>query len=441
VAKKALLVCGKHEVEWEMLRNAFEVLQLANPVLLGSQTIPVVGLYNGFRDMIERVQRGKNIKRLEALNGAGTGLGSVHDSLSPAAEHMFFRSLRTLCTRRSKYPEDRIFALYGIFGELDVTLPDPDYSQAVSDIFREASAAIITQKDSLTLLLLANGAHVIRGLPSWAVDWSFSSPDTSPTVFPERDIWCASGAWTSHFQFSPQLTELTVSGIIIDRINSSARGLPLHAAHGLVGAIYGVRTLKSWLNLTLALNTTRATETPPKLLTRVLVEPHYTSYTKTSDPEYDEEMFLELAAILLDRAPCHEDELAVVDISSMTQELNSNWPKNLDSDNEFHQFPTEKEIRQVVHLRNHENITNYFFKCQFAAIGTSLFTTRQGRMGSARYLPRSGDCVVIIAGVQFPLLLRPVEGDYTLLSTAFVTGVMSGETCPKDTDWEQIKLV
>ena len=44
---------------------------------------------------------------------------------------------------------------------------------------------------------------------------------------------------------------------------------------------------------------------------------------------------------------------------------------------------------------------------------------------------KAGDAIAIVAGLEMPLLLRPVEGGYRLLAHVYVHGIMYGEAWPK----------
>jgi hypothetical protein len=43
-----------------------------------------------------------------------------------------------------------------------------------------------------------------------------------------------------------------------------------------------------------------------------------------------------------------------------------------------------------------------------------------------------GDKIVIIRGLEMPLLLRPVENGYKLITHVYVHGMMYGEMWPQD---------
>lgn len=57
----------------------------------------------------------------------------------------------------------------------------------------------------------------------------------------------------------------------------------------------------------------------------------------------------------------------------------------------------------------------------------SLFRTETGYTGVARSGIRCGDKLCVLAGVDFPVILRPVGSHHELVSYDFAVGLMHGE--------------
>jgi hypothetical protein len=62
-----------------------------------------------------------------------------------------------------------------------------------------------------------------------------------------------------------------------------------------------------------------------------------------------------------------------------------------------------------------------------------FFVTMSGYMGVAPASIRQGDAIVLVSGLQTPLVVRPVGGGttYKLLGPAYVLGMMEGELWPQ----------
>ena len=58
----------------------------------------------------------------------------------------------------------------------------------------------------------------------------------------------------------------------------------------------------------------------------------------------------------------------------------------------------------------------------------SLFSTSTGNIGSSSTATRTGDEIWVLAGSNFPIILRPLQnGHYELVGEAYVRGIMNGE--------------
>ncbi|KAL7944942.1 hypothetical protein V8C42DRAFT_66320 [Trichoderma barbatum] len=75
--------------------------------------------------------------------------------------------------------KDRIFALFGIFQELDITLPAPDYSELLDRIYAAAAVACFTNDSCMDFLYHVPSENRRAGLPSWAIDWGDAAQPTA----------------------------------------------------------------------------------------------------------------------------------------------------------------------------------------------------------------------------------------------------------------------
>jgi len=62
--------------------------------------------------------------------------------------------------------KDKIFALYGVFQELKILLPTPDYKKDVVDVYREAVITAIKYDKGLNILYYVPSNHRMADLPS-----------------------------------------------------------------------------------------------------------------------------------------------------------------------------------------------------------------------------------------------------------------------------------
>jgi len=61
------------------------------------------------------------------------------------------------------------------------------------------------------------------------------------------------------------------------------------------------------------------------------------------------------------------------------------------------------------------------------AWGGVVLTTEKGYIGEATRRCQVGDVVCVLFGCNYPVILRPIEGHYEFVGTAYLEGIMHGE--------------
>ncbi|KAH9233416.1 hypothetical protein K456DRAFT_1838489 [Colletotrichum gloeosporioides 23] len=90
--------------------------------------------------------------------------------------------------REAKDPRDKVFAVLGLVGKNKGLLLKPDYSKSVRQVFCETARDVI-RTDSLDILLAAGGSrNDLDGvqLPSWVPDWRKEANEARPVLFVNR---------------------------------------------------------------------------------------------------------------------------------------------------------------------------------------------------------------------------------------------------------------
>jgi len=96
--------------------------------------------------------------------------------------------------KKATNPKDKVFAFYGLFKEVSIEIPEPDYQKSIETIYREATTASIKHDRLLNILyygLLDNQRPDMSSQvpdwndPAWAVKYS-----RSPVVDGEFQTCC-----------------------------------------------------------------------------------------------------------------------------------------------------------------------------------------------------------------------------------------------------------
>jgi hypothetical protein len=74
-----------------------------------------------------------------------------------------------------------------------------------------------------------------------------------------------------------------------------------------------------------------------------------------------------------------------------------------------------------------------------AILGRLAFSTRRGWLGLGPQHAKAGDEVILLQGMQTPMILRPSrKGRYTLEGEAYVHGIMDGEFVEREKPLEEL---
>jgi hypothetical protein len=376
----------------------------------------------------------------------------VRDRLDSWSKPLAFFTLMNTREKLSTDPKDKIFALHGMFKEIQVPFPSPDYRKTVEDVYREAVVASINYDRGLEVLYHVPSDHRRDGLVSWVPDWSDAGWKESDPRYGIRNRFAACGPGNPNWRFSTDQSQLIVTGKIVDSIIYRAKSIggpaeiltagfgrnlnrPAPFSQGLFTKS-AIPVLKTWVEVS-QWSEYPTGESTKEALRRTLVMDDPNSLAQFTmarafDPWYNEMMSDEPKFIGMDL------EKALSDHPRPT-------------------LPTQEEDALRECAENLLEILNMFplrdpSACMFNYDAVSfsqkkcLFYTQSGYFGTAPDpLPtpvEPGDKIAVIGGLGMPLLLRPVEGGYRLLTHVYVHGIMYGEAWPENVEsLEEIVLV
>ncbi|KAJ4992593.1 DNA repair helicase [Stagonosporopsis vannaccii] len=333
--------------------------------------------------------------------------------------------------------KDKVIALYGLFMELEIPFPTPDYTIPVEEIYRQATAAAMKYDKSLHVLYHAPSDKRRKSLASWVPDWADSGFDQRDGRYGVlRDRFSASGPGHPLFHFSQNETVLILRGTIIDTVIFKTEPLPDSTAFVLKSRAgtppanlretfmqnsrNTVATLRSWVDISKWTDYPTG-ESSQDALRRTLVQDNPEENVRyssdgTFDAWYDNMNLsdIELVAkgmVNLSLGSQLQNDVNLAELKSFA----------LFSQNPFHTFTTVMCSR----------------KC--------FFYTEKNYFGTAPDpLPDSmqaGDVIALISGLEMPMLLRRVEAGYRLISHIYVHGIMYGELWPENNNLIDTPLV
>lgn len=336
-------------------------------------------------------------------------------------------------SRQAKLPEDKVFALYGLFQELGIPLQRPDYTKSVGQVYLEFTCTLIRWSECLEILVEASGPG-IAGLPSWVPDWSKrhhrvvtgdvrAAGDSSPSFTIVRCAYNStgdSGHNRDDFQWMPYIThnnpndipKIITRGYLEDKVASCLSQLQkddeLQPSEDEVSSepsltfLHNIAILLRWLALSQQ--------------SHFHTEPSPTSISETlfSIMDSDVRQYFNHRSQVRDIFP---DWLTL---------LNAYLPATETADS------TTAEACARALKANEEVYSYHVERCDAIAGKRIFFTTGKGRLGTGPIGMQEGDGVALLAGLSCPVVLRRREGreTYEVVGVAYVEGLMQGEAWP-----------
>lgn len=297
-------------------------------------------------------------------------------------------------------PRDKVYALYAMVPD-HYDLPKPDYTAPVDKVLRDVMACIIAVEKSPKVYDWIAPSPPESSWPSWTPN--FAAPDNSRNhekynimrsvnFVPEGAK--ASGITTSE---TPQVDDahacLTLQGWRVDEIGTVFQ---LPEPHGIEQVLNS-----AWRCAKLARDIVGRDEHDDTL------------QTKPSKLMSFLDMVMEVTATL-NPSENESTSNAVSDVNDQSKSLMTLMSECMLS------RETSEELRKKVN------------SAQFRAMDledSTLFCTTQGYIGFVyeKHGVQPGDMALIIAGCDFPYILRKHGDGWLMIGSAFVSGIMEGD--------------
>jgi hypothetical protein len=333
-------------------------------------------------------------------------------------------------------PKDKVFALYGLCNELGVLMPPPDYTKDLRQIYSELTKSIIQYETTLNVLYMIHTPRRRGDLPSWVPDWSdyWKTHGTYPLTFAHEYQSSNSKAF---YSFDSDCRTLIVLGKVVDAISWVGKGVPvLEENAGPLGPdIDNQKSLQIW---------------------KIFQE-----WAQFVEKRAEENIFPyggswanKLAFYFTMTQGLSKKGLTDGDLQSDVKAFGSWYGYLVNGENDAEKELLEAGITRemlttevisdmnmicAIDFDGKDLAANFQYKTWGLQRGKTFFMTQRGWLGSAEGQIREGDIVALIAGLEMPLILSPVQEQFQVVGHAYVHGIMDGEVWPKDL--EDLRLI
>ena len=374
-AGKATIMCGNQSMEWERF------LDLAGEFQAGSFYSVALNdpLYN-----LAQIRREKEQRRL----GKQSSL-------------LYLLSAFRFC--QATDPRDKIFALVGIADGQSTAACTPDYSDSVSEIYRNLAFHLIIAERNPDVLTLCAAPPKGQSLshPSWIPDWS--RPQSSdPSLIVRPDAYKAS-AGTS-FKGRIDFNTLSLDGVLLNKIVVLSRALNPNS-----------RTGQSADRKTAGKRILKHEEESFKIFkqSRNYAQSDLTAYVRALVADiYDDEHRLNPQQLLVF---CATYRWSIPTVTA-NWGFASSWDKI-----------STTQIGNFDQPVGWQDVPIFATAMGTAATGRAFCLFDDGRVGWVPESAEIGDRTAIFSGGTVPILLRSSGNDYIVLGEAYVDGMMDGQ--------------
>jgi hypothetical protein len=336
-------------------------------------------------------------------------------------------------------PVDKVYSLFTFFRHMGFMVPSPDYRLSVNEVYRDITAEILMQENSLELLTaITSLTTTLHSAPSWVPDFSQGYTPrlamngnfcaTLGSKCPGRAVQLAS-------ERPGDEKYLVTAGSEIDEIKECSQLFTWpEDTSGKVRDGPFVNLKSHYVETVQAFQDWYALST-------------YASQYPTSDTFYefwktllyqdlglhDETAFAKWLVLILSTTPWFRAEFGPdFDLEEMLQPAREDAELRAEFfDNPELQHLTEiEEWKILCAAKTHPDVRGIHHQIWMMSLNCTFFITESGYMGTAPTSIREGDKIVLMPGASQPMVLhrKSIENDtFTVVCAAYVHGMMDGE--------------
>lgn len=410
-ADRLSLQCGDMSVRWTQFVIVTDGLKAVNDDNCGWRDAMLVQM-----QMVTYV----SLQRWpEAKKWLDDNPGNIHNS--PLA----FSILINVRGKKASDPRDKIYGLYGLFSELNMGFPRPDYSLDVETVYREAVVATINYDEHIRVLYYCPSDRRRETLASWVPDWAEDGWEETDSRYPVlRDRFAASAGADPIWRFSEDKRTLTLRGKILDTVVFRCEPLRSETQH--------IRNLAAVFRAANDNGSSIQSEYLRITHEAYLVLKSWVDVSRWSDYPTGESSKDALQRTLVNDNPdCNADSARDGTFDSWYEGMCKTFqpsPEAVAAAEAVSEIPLEQLLSFSVTSGPGQGF--HSMAMAFSENKCFFYTERCYFGTAADPLPvglEVGDQVVLISGLEMPLLVRPVGDAFKLITHVYLHGVMYGE--------------
>ena len=350
-------------------------------------------------------------------------------------------------------PKDRVYGFYGMLVEQGLQLPKPSYLKTVDEIYWEFTVKLCQQTQDLKLLQLVSGLGSKLNAPSWVPD--FDGPWRAGDLSGRPN---ATKNSRSQFQFLDNDKTLIVSGKMVDIVYKKSNlttwqpeGQGAKVQDGPlvnleVGFMRTVHAFRDWTQLLFSHCGYAIYGDVVGLMNafgEALVRGYSVAFFNHDSADNGQAALSTWLGLIHRLLPEEESakELAYVKKDPLIKEKFYENP-------ELEHLTNIEEWQVLCTLKTLPLTAKLHHEIWMLTRDMIYFTTGRGYMGTGNNVIEEKDVIVLIAGLERPMVLRPINREqdgegliWRVVGPVWIAGMMEGELWENDSELVRFTLV
>jgi hypothetical protein len=325
--------------------------------------------------------------------------------------------------------------IYSFSGLIEASSPESivpvTYVEDVTKIYQDLAVQILKNSQTLDILSCPPTLHdsLVKKMPSWVPDWSRSSSMKSSHTWSHGPLSLAGAddrapkdkprfSTARETMYQPRITEsgaLVVKGYVFDTITETGEEFKGVSLPNTISNVSSFAT--DWMNTLRSFLTARNFLLNWQDMIGIRLGKDY------QDGEDMSEAFWQTVAV--GELKDSEAVAASIKLWKRLTKYPSIRIEKIPSGLDFLGIPYGLFL-MIWHMVSNKSLLEFELQGRYT-LNRRMIKTSSGYIGLASRSTEIGDCIVVCEGSSVPLVLRNVEGGWSLVGDAYVHGIMNGE--------------